>query len=199
MPGGDAQPGERARPGAVLRPRRRAAVRAARRVAGHADDARRRHRRQGVHRHQRLRRGVHARAARHVGVLPARLQQRQHREGRPLPPHPASASKNDRAARRGARRLLRRSRLRAHRAQRPRDAAAGAALLGGLGDRSAGAASTADFFRLAADSYYVPISMAVPGSARARARRARTRSQLDVLGCCPRRDGARPSAASARR
>ena len=44
-------------------------------VAGHADVARRRHRRPGVHRHQRFRRGVRARAARHVGVLPARLQQ----------------------------------------------------------------------------------------------------------------------------
>ena len=68
-------PGERPRPGAVLGPRRRAAVRAARGVAGHADVARRRHRRPRLHRHQRLRRGVRARAARHVRLLPARLQQ----------------------------------------------------------------------------------------------------------------------------
>ena len=70
------------------------------RLAGHADVARRGHRRARLHRHQRLRRRVRARAARHVGVLPARLQQHQSREGRPVPPHPgprearaASASK----------------------------------------------------------------------------------------------------------
>ena len=82
------QPGERARQRALLRPRRRAAVLAAHRVAGHARLARRRHRRQGLPRLERLRRGLRPRAARHVRLLPARLRQRQHREGRPLPPHP---------------------------------------------------------------------------------------------------------------
>ena len=56
-----------------------AAVLAAHRVAGHARVARLRHRRQGVHGLERLRRGVRARAARHVRLLPARLQQRQPR------------------------------------------------------------------------------------------------------------------------
>ena len=65
-----------------------AAVRAARRVAGHADVARGRHRRPRLHRLERFRRGVRARAARHVGLLPARLQQHEPDQGRPVPPHP---------------------------------------------------------------------------------------------------------------
>ena len=48
--------GQRPRLGALLRPRRAAAVRAARVVAGHADVARRRHRRTRVHRLERFRR-----------------------------------------------------------------------------------------------------------------------------------------------
>ena len=67
-----------------------AAVRPARRVAGHADVAGRRHRRARVHRLQRFRRGVRAGAARHLGLLPARLQQHQPRAGRPLPAHPGA-------------------------------------------------------------------------------------------------------------
>ena len=48
-------------------------------LAGHARVAGLRHRRQGVHGLERFRRRVRARAARHVRLLPARLQQRQRR------------------------------------------------------------------------------------------------------------------------
>ena len=72
-------------------------------VAGYADVARRRHRRPGIHRHQRLRRGVRARAERHVGLLPAGLQQHQPGARRPISPHPgprrsATASRSRLAA-----------------------------------------------------------------------------------------------------
>ena len=80
--------GERTRSVALFRARRGAAVFAACRLAGHADVARRRYRWPRVHRHQRFRRSVHARAPRHVRVLPARLQQHQPCKGRTLPPHP---------------------------------------------------------------------------------------------------------------
>ena len=102
VPGGDARQASGRGTGAVLRPRRAAAVRAARVVAGHADVARGRHRRPRVHRLERLRRSVRARAARHVRLLPARLQQHQYDEGRPLPPHPGARQARRRCASRRA-------------------------------------------------------------------------------------------------
>ena len=136
VPGGDARQASGRGQATVFGPRRPAAVRPARVVAGHADLARGRHRWPRVHRLERFRRGVRARAARHVGVLPARLQQHEHDEGWPLPPHPG-ARQTRRLQGRGASRLLRGPRFHAHLADRSRDAARRADVRRRIGDRSA--------------------------------------------------------------
>ena len=129
--------GERAGQLDVLGPRCRAAVRHARRLARYADVACRRHRRPGIHRHQRLWRGVRARAERHVRLLPAGLQQLQ-----PGPRRSISAHPGPRQTRRlqsgGSKRLLRRPRFRPHQPWRSRDAVAGSALLRSVSDRPTG-------------------------------------------------------------
>ena len=132
-------------------------------VAGHADVACIGHRRPRVPRHERFRRSVRPRAARHVGVLPARLREHQPREGRTVPPHPGQGSQAG-TPRRGAGGLLRGSRLCAHEQDGPRGAAPGAVAVRRLGHRSAGD-GCAGYFRLAADRYYVPLAVVVPGSA----------------------------------
>ena len=164
VPGGDARQASGRGTGALLGARGPAAVRAARLVAGHADVARGRHRRTRLHGLERLRRGLRARAARHVGVLPARLQQHQQREGRPLPPHPGAVEAR-RLQRRGARRLLRGSRLHPHVTDRPRGPARRTDVCRGLRDGSSRCSSSGGWFRLAADRYYVPVALTVPGSA----------------------------------
>ena len=86
------QPGERPRRLVdVLGTRRLAAVRQPGREPGHARRARERHRRQGVPRHERLRRRLHEGHRRYVGVLPARLLQHQPRARRTLPAHQGAA------------------------------------------------------------------------------------------------------------
>ena len=129
--------GERAGQLDVLGSRCRAAVRHARRVARYPDVACRRHRRPGIHRHQRLWRGLRARAERYVRLLPAGLQQLQ-----PGPRRSISAHPGPRQTRRlqsgGSKRLLRRPRFRPHEPWRSRDAVAGSALLRSVSDRSTG-------------------------------------------------------------
>ena len=101
VPGGDATHGQRPRHGTLLRRRRRDAVLAAQRVAGHAGRARRRHRRARLPRLQRLRAGLRARAARHVGVLPDRLQPppTSRRTAASAPSKSASSSRTPRSRR----------------------------------------------------------------------------------------------------
>ena len=166
-------------------------------VAGHADVARRRHRRPGVHRLERLRRGLRARAARHVGVLPARLQQHEPGEGRPLPPHPGPR-RSATACKVEARAGYYADRDFAHTARdRSRDAAPGAAVRGRVGDRSAGAG----------DRRLVPAGggqvlragrAGRPGLRGAGRQRARTRSRSTCSAWCA-TSGTSRSAASARR
>ena len=157
-------PGERPRPGALLGPRRPAAVRAARLVAGHADVARGRYRRPRVHRLERFRRGVRARAARHVRVLPARLQQHQHDEGRPLPPYPgARRSGTACASRRGPGYYADRDFT--HTSRNDREAQLDEQMFAAVSATDLPVMVTGGWFRLAADKYYVPVALTVPGSA----------------------------------
>ena len=117
-------------------------------------------------------------------------------EGRPLPPHPGPREARGPAGR-GARRLLRGPRLRAHEPRRSRDAAPGAAVLGGLGDRPAGAGHRRLVPR------WRPTGTTCRSRSRCRAppcrsptRRTRCRSTCSAWSATS-RDG--PSAASARR
>ena len=164
VPGGDARQASGRGQDMFSGPRHGAAVLAARLVAGHADVARRRHRRPRLHRHQRLRRGVHARAARHVGVLPARLQQHQRRPR-------TAASGASRCASSATACASRRAPATTPHATSPTPTAAIAKRSWRSSCWSAVSATdlpvlvTGGFFRLAADRYYVPITVAIPGSA----------------------------------
>ena len=73
VPGGSARQGSRGGLAAFSGERGCRAVHAARRTAGNADLARVRHRRHGVYRHQRLRRGLHQGRAGHLVVLHPRF------------------------------------------------------------------------------------------------------------------------------
>ena len=85
-------------------------------------------------------------------------------EGRPLPPHPGAREARRPAASRRAPATTRTA-TSPTRAHRSRDAAAGAAVRRRLGDRPAGASSPAAGSGSPPDRYYVPVALAVPGSA----------------------------------
>ncbi len=121
----------------VLGRRRRQAVLGFECVTGHADVACIGHRRPGVSRHERFRRSVRPRAARHVCLLPARIREHQPGEGRTVPPYSGQGSQAG-TPRRGTGGLLRGSRLCAHEQDGPRGAAPGTVAVRRLRHRSAG-------------------------------------------------------------
>ena len=105
--------------------------------------------------------------------------------------------KNDGAARRSARRLLRRARLRAHQPQRSRSAAAGATVRRAVSATDLPVFVAGGWFRLAADATTCRSRVAVPGSA-VPCRTARTRSRSTCAAWSATSRGGR-SAGSARR
>ena len=113
---------------------------------------------------QRLRRGVHARAARHVGLLPARLQQHATRRRTAASAASRCASSATACGSRRAPATIA-ERDFAHTNRGDRETQLQEQLFSAVSATDLPVLVTGGFFRLAADRYYVPIAVAVPGSA----------------------------------
>ena len=191
----------------VFRERRRAAVRPARGAAGDADVAGLRHRRHGVHRLERLRRSVlEGRKDISSYYILGFASTNTNKDGR-YPPHPVSAGTSSNAQGQ-AREGYYADRDFAHTAKADREsAAAGAAGDADSGHRRSAVRHGRMVPARRADKYYVPISVAVPGSAvpavkgqddarrrrlhQGRARASRSGRIRDTLTVPPERRGAR--------
>ena len=176
----------------------RAAVLAALGVAGHAGLAGRRHRRTRVHGLERFRAGVRARAARHVGVLPARLQPPSNvtKDGRFRTIRVRVKRPNTKVEARGG---YFADRDFQHTARTDRETQLQEQLFSAVSATDLPVLVNAGYYRMAADRYYVPISSRSPAP-RCRFRRRRTRtSSGSTSSASSATNRGVPSAASARR
>ena len=118
------------------------------------------------HRHERLRRGVHDRSTKDISsYYILGFASTNSRQGRPVPPHHRPAAEQVRTRRsRRARATTRTATSRTPR-KSDRETQLQEQLLTQIPATDVPLFVTAGWFRLAADKYYVPVSLAVPGSA----------------------------------
>ncbi len=161
------------------------AVRQSGREPGHARRPGERHGRQGVPRHQRLRGRLSPGHRRHVGVLRAGLLQHQPRERRTVPAH-QGASQQARA--KSGLKVEHRNGYYAnrdflHSGKEDRERQLQDQLMTDLSSTDLTVWMSASFFRLSDDRFYVPVSIAVPGSEIPFATsRTQERATIDVIG-----------------